>query len=177
MLTNLLNSTLAILQAFDKENVELLRKYNKESGQYTTGKTSAAFGSDEQIDDYSVNAKTFGPAHIGALEYGRKPSANGIQPGALNAIILEWVRNKGVLFQDNIKQSKYTQQERTANTITYFIHKKGTYMYRYGKTFNDFTNPISKAFDESRINKLREQLGLALMPTISSEVLNQFKKQ
>ena len=159
------------LSAFNTESVALLKQYHVEAGQRATGATEAAFSSDIVQNGNMISSKILGAAHIGALEYGRKPSSNGSTPGSLFDIIKKWIVGKGVFNYANDKELKGL-----AFIITRKIHKEGTYQFRNnGTTKNGFKNPVSKAFNEVRINKLREQLGFELISSTGSDVLEQFK--
>lgn len=120
----------------------------------------------------------FGAQHLGALEYGRKPSEKGSKPGKLFDIILQWVKARGILFDDGIKNSKYTNQERTAKTITYFIHKKGTALFyktdHYGHTKPSMV--IQNVLDQINMNSLLKDLTALQINEYSSEVIRELKK-
>ena len=169
MLNNIFNTALEVLKNFNTESVELLKKYHIEAGQKATGKTLEAFRSEQSIEGYSAISKVFGAEHVGALEYGRKPTASGGN-GVVYNQIYEWVKNKGVFdYKDE------AERKSLAYAITRKIHQLGTYQYRNQKTYNGFTNPISKAFQQGRLDELKKRLGSGLAPEITSEVLTQFK--
>ena len=97
----------------------------------TSGRTEASI--------HAVTGENFleiwGARSLGSLEYGRKPSAAGNKPGKLYDIILQWVKTKGIIYQDGIIKSKYSIQERTAKTITHFIHQRGNRLFATGTAF------------------------------------------
>lgn len=112
--------------------------------------------------------------HIAALQYGRGPTRNA-GDGTLFEKILEWVKAKGVIFQDGIRNSKYTIEERTAKTITYFIHKRGTYLHHRGETYHGEKNPILRVFNDERIEQLQSRFMVETSKRISSEVFTALK--
>jgi hypothetical protein len=150
---------------------ELLISTIQENRQVATGRTIASIRS-ESGDNY---VEVFGPRHIKALQEGRKPTENS-GPGDLYPKILEWVRAKGVIFQDGIQNSKYTIEERTAKTITYFIHKRGTYLFQRGQTFNGVSNPILRNFTPELVSSIRDQVVGDVRLNVSSEVFSILKE-
>lgn len=167
MLNDLTNHIAFILNRFDTESVELLRKYNKDSGQYTTGKTSDLFSSNEVIEESIVKGFVFGAGYIDSLN-------EGIKPGTAVPIttLVNWIENK------NKFSLSFKETNSFALNIRNKIFREGSYQYRMGgQTYGGMKNPISKAFEATRIAKLQKDLALGIMPVITSEVLTQFKKQ
>lgn len=136
-----------------------------ENRQNATGRTIAAL----RTDTGPNHVELFGPRHFGALQYGRKPTENSGN-GELYPRILEWVKAKGVLFDDGIQKSKYTQQERTAKTITYFIHKRGTYLYQNKRTFHGQSNPILRKFTPELMEEINRMVVGDVRMNVESEV-------
>ncbi len=126
-------------------------------------------------DEFSVTV--FGAKHLGALEYGRKPTEQD-QGGVLYPAILRWVQAKGITDDDGIKSSKYTQEERTAKRITYFIHKKGTALF-YKTDYYGHVKPsqlISGVLEQLNLNSLLKDLTALQMADYSSEVIRELKQ-
>jgi len=146
-----------------------------DNNQRATGRTIAAIRNELTRDGMRQGFAIYGPHHVGALEYGRKPTSQS-GDGSLYQKILEWVRVKaGVIRDDGVKQSKYTLDERIAKRITYFIHTSGTYLYRKGETYNGKKNPISRVFTDERIEAIAQEVGSDAARRVSSELLNEFK--
>lgn len=126
-------------------------------------------------DAFSVTV--YGAKHLGALEYGRKPSEQD-QGGKLYPAILRWVQAKGITDSDGIKSSKYTQEERTAKRITYFIHKKGTALF-YKTDYYGHVKPsqvISGVLEQLNLNSLLKDLTALQIADYSSEVIRELKQ-
>lgn len=136
-----------------------------ENRQNATGQTIAAL----RTEQGPAHVELFGPRHFGALQHGRRPTQNS-GSGELYPKILEWVRAKGVVFNDGIKNSKYTQAERTAKTITYFIHKRGTYLFQKQKTFSGQTNPILRKFTPELMQEIKKLIIGDVRMNVTSEV-------
>ena len=136
--------------------------------QVATGRTIAAIEPRHGENYLSVVALPEAH-HIGALQYGRKPTENA-GDGSLYEKILEWVRAKNVIFQDNIDRSKYTIQERTAKRITYFIHKRGTMLFWKGETYHGEKNPLLRVFTPQRIDKIKDEVSKSQAKFITSEI-------
>jgi hypothetical protein len=142
-----------------------------ENDQRATGITIAAIRNDVTSTGFTI----YGPPHVGALEYGRRPTSNS-GSGDLYFKILEWVQNKaGVVMPDGVQNSRYTLEERIAKRITYFIHKSGTYLYRRGETYNGQRDPLSRVFTPERIQAIADAVGTAFAQQISSEIFREMK--
>lgn len=159
-----------ILAKFGADSVERLRANHIAAGQKASGRTLAAFAYNVAVNGYDVAMQVTGPEYTGALESGRKPTKAG-GDGYLYTKIYWWVKEKGVFDFANDKERKSL-----AYAITQKIHKEGTYHYINGKTKNGATNPVSSAFDKAQIQKLLAEISFAIMPTITSEIINQYKK-
>ena len=153
---------------------EELRQAIIDNRQSATGRTIGAIESRHGENFLSVVALP-DAHHIWALQYGRGETKNA-GDGTLYDRILEWVKAKPVLFQDGIKKSKYTLEERTAKTITYFIHKQGTYLYRKGQTYSGVSNPILRVFSDERIKGIQERIFAETTKSITSEIFKELKK-
>jgi len=136
-----------------------------ENRQNATGRTIASL----RTETGESSVELFGPRHFGALQDGRIPTTYS-GSGELYPRILEWVKAKGVIFQDGIQRSKYTQVERTAKTITYFIHKRGTYLYWKGQTYHGVKNPILRKFTPELMQELSRMILGDVKKNVSSEV-------
>ena len=146
-----------------------------DNDQRATGRTIAAIRNELTSSGMSQGFSIYGPHHVGALEYGRRPTTQS-GDGSLYEKILEWVRAKsGVIRDDGVRASKYTLEERIAKRITYFIHTSGTYLYRKGETYNGRRDPISRVFTGERIEAIAQAVGSDAARRVSSELLNQFK--
>jgi len=87
-----------------------------DNNQRATGRTIAAIRNELTRDGMRQGFAIYGPHHVGALEYGRKPTSQS-GDGSLYGKILEWVRVKaGVIRPDGIQKSKYTLEERIAKS-------------------------------------------------------------
>ena len=82
---------------------------------------------------------------------------------------------KGIIFQDGIQNSQYTIEERTAKTITYFIHKRGTLLYQTGFTFDGVNNPLGDVFGGERIRQAINEVSSDAKATIRNEVFKTLK--
>lgn len=153
---------------------EELRQAIIDNRQTATGRTISAIESRHGETFLSVVALP-DAHHIWALQYGRGATKNS-GDGTLYDRILEWVKAKPVLFQDGIQKSKYTLQERTAKTITYFIHKRGTYLHQKGETYSGVRNPILRVFSDERIREIQERVFASAVKNISSEIFKELKK-
>ena len=156
-----------------KEKIQLLADMVKdviietmrENDQVATGETIRRLRTDIGESHFAI----IGPAHFGALQYGRQPTRNAGN-NELYPKILQWVNAKGIVFNDGIKNSKYTIQERTAKTITYFIHKRGTYLYQNNRTFNGKENPILRNINPELIANIRSEIVGDFSTNVRSEV-------
>lgn len=159
-----------ILAKFGADSVERLRANHIAAGQKASGRTLAAFAYNVAVNGYDVAMQVTGPEYTGALDKGRKPTTQS-GGGVLVDRIKQWITDKGVFGALNDKE-----QTSLAYAISTKIHKSGTYQYRTGRTFNGATNPVSSAFDKAQIQKLVAEISFAIMPTITSEIINQYKK-
>ena len=150
---------------------EELKQAIIDNRQDATGRTRSMIAS-ESGDEF---LEVIGPHWLYQLQHGRG-STQKAGDGSLYERILEWVRAKGVIFEDEIQNSKYTIEERTAKTITYFIHKQGTYHFKAGKTFSGETNPILQVFSPERIQAIAAQLGETRVFEITSEIFEDFQQ-
>ncbi len=137
-----------------------------ENRQNATGRTISAL----RTETSPSHVELFGPKHFGALQYGRRPTIVSSGSGELYPKILEWVRAKGVIFNDGIQNSRYTAEERTAKTITYFIHKRGTYLYQNNETFHGQRNPILRKFTPELMKLIQDKIMGDVSLNIKSEV-------
>ncbi len=161
-----------VLTEFDVESIELLKKFHIEAGQKASGRTLESFVYDVAINGFDVVSTISGPGYTGALNYGRGTTKAG-GSGVVLKNIKQWISDKGVF--GILDEKKKTS---LAYAITKTIHAKGTYQFRNsGTTQKGVTNPISKAFDTLRLERLKEQITFSILPIISSEVINEFKKQ
>jgi hypothetical protein len=168
-LENIKQSLSRVLWAFGDDSVDLLRELHERAGMRTTGSTLEAFGNEQKEDGSLLTQEIFGADHVGALEYGRKPSGDG--DGSLKEIIYRWAEQKGLFAQFE----KQYEKDGLAYIITRKIHNEGTLLFRTGKTFSGVSEVVSSAFTEARLKQLNERLGEAFMTEFSSEVLKSFK--
>lgn len=150
-----------------ERHAKLLKDTIINNKQSATGRTVAAIRSEPDEKGYTI----FAPGHIKALQYGRRPTSKSGN-GDLYFKILEWVKAKGVVFNDNVRNSKYTIEERTAKTITFFIHKQGTYLFKYGRTFDGVSNPILPVFSREAIMKIANEAIQEGFVSFSSELFD-----
>lgn len=141
-----------------------------ENRQVATGRTLSLISSDSGVDFLEV----LGPPWVYQLQHGRGPTKQA-GDGSMYDNILEWVWAKGVIFQDGIQESMYTIEERTAKTITYLIHKQGTYHFRAGATFSGETNPILRVFSPERIQVIMDKVGENVQGVMTSELFEGFQ--
>ncbi|TVR40867.1 MAG: hypothetical protein EA392_02950 [Cryomorphaceae bacterium] len=142
--------------------------------QNATGRTISAIEA-RHGDNFASVVALPDAHHIWALQYGRGPTQNA-GDGTLYDRILEWVNAKGVIFQDAIRQSKYTIQERTAKTITYFIHKRGTYLHHKGETYHGERNPILRVFTQQKIDEIKQEIVNDRVAMVRSEIFKELNK-
>ena len=160
-----------ILKAEAEQLSEELKQAIIDNRQDATGRTRSMIAS-ESGDEF---LEVLGPHWLLQLQQGRGPTQNS-GDGSVYERILEWVRAKGVIFQDGIQNSMYTIEERTAKTITFLIHRQGTYHFRMGKTFSGETNPILQVFSPERIQAIAAQLGETRVFEITSEIFEGFQQ-
>jgi len=156
MLIALKKTAKLLLEAFGSDSVQQLRDFHIQAGQKASGRTFEAFGS-VVSDDLLLQVE--GAEHVGALEYGRK--AGGMTP---IEVIKQWIKEKGLASAIEKENVSF------AWAIAKTHQTRGSYLYRTGKTYSGFERPLSKAFDEARISKLEDDLGVSVAEIISSEV-------
>jgi hypothetical protein len=166
-----MNVMAEILREESENLAEELKQALIDNRQDATGRTRSQI----QPNSGDTFCEVLGPHHVGALEYGRGPTQQS-GDGSLYNRILEWVMAKGVIFQDGIINSRYSIEERTAKTITYFIHKEGTYHYKKGETFSGVRDPISTVFSDERIMQIVSKVNGAMIKAVTSEILKGFNQ-
>jgi len=124
-----------------------------------------------------LKGTVYAPFHIGASEYGRKPTQQAGEP--LYPKILNWVRNKPgfQLLPDGVKNSKYSLEERIAKRITWSIHRQGTYLFRNGadgkyrteeKVLSRHIPEIMQMLSENISKELTEQLRSQIIKSLQN---------
>jgi hypothetical protein len=140
--------------------------------QNASGRTIASLRVEENDD----GARLMGRSPFGTLETGRKP---GKVPGNFNAIILQWMKDKGIkgapipyLRQPSQQwQPKYTPQQRgdfsLAGAIAHKIKTEGTKLYRDNGDNSVYSNEIP-----ATIESIRKQLAGIYKQEIQNIKLN-----
>jgi hypothetical protein len=157
-----------VLAAFGDESVRLLREYHEQAGQRTTGGTIDQFATTQEEQEESIKQVVVGADHIEHLERGRGP---GGFPPLQN--IRQWAEAKGLF----AGLEKEYQKKGLVYIIGRKIAQEGSIQHRTGATFSGFESPIGKAFDEARIEQLKQQLGESFSLFMNSTFLKQWQQQ
>lgn len=157
----------AILTKFGQDSVEELKRRHIEAGQKATGNAINSFVYDVIVQGYDVAMKIKGAVYSDNLD-------NGTPAGHMPSIekIKKWIDAKGVfgVLDDRKKTS-------LAYAIGNKIKQSGTYHYRTGRTYKGATQPISSVFEKVKMEKLISEITFAIIPVVSSEIINQYKKK
>ena len=113
------------------------------AGQKASGRTAASM----RVEVGDNEGVLFGRKAFDVLETGRKA---GKTPSGFHAIILQWMRDKGVkgtpIAYKTDRSHKYSEQERGDRTLAYFISRKirneGTRLFRDGGRADIYSNAI-----------------------------------
>jgi hypothetical protein len=101
-----------------------------------------------------------GNSYIYFLQYGRKKTEKGSEPGKLRPIIRQWIDEKGIVPRDGISKDSL------AYLITRKIHEEGTSIWQQGGT-----DLVSGIFNEQLVNELNDSFGMLISAEVSSEIL------
>ena len=155
------------IEKWQQGRIERLTELHDQAGQRASGETISSLKQSAEADGISIKGKITAAEHFGVLEYGRK---EGGFPPLEN--IKKWIFDKGLAGQFD--------KEYKLNGFAYIIGRKmaaeGSLLYRTGKTFNGFENPISKAFDEEAIRQVKNLTEDFIVSVIKSDILKEFKK-
>ena len=158
------------IEKWQQGRIERLTELHDEAGQRASGETISSLNQSVESDAGSIKGKITAAEHFGVLEYGRK---EGLQPPfEPENKIVKWIYDKGLAGQFD--------KEYKLKSFAFAIAKKhaeeGSLLYRTGKTFNGFENPVSKAFDEESIRQVKNLTEDFIVSVIKSDILKEFKK-
>lgn len=158
-----------ILTEFGQQSVDWLREKHLEAGQKASGNTYDSFKFEVKQDDEAFTLNITGADTVQWLESGR---GRGGIPRNWTEIMTKWISDKGISGQFKSEQEK--------KSFIYLVGRKisqeGNLQYRTGKTFSGQSNPISSAFHEQELEKLKVRLLSALTKTIKSDIIVEYKK-
>jgi len=160
-----------ILNKFGQDSVSELKRQHVDAGQKATGNALRSFAYDVVVEGYDVALKIKGASYSEQLDKGRGPTQNS-GSGQLVEAIKAWIDAKGVF--GVLEEKKKTS---LAWAISKTIHEKGTYQYRTGHTYNGATNPISSVFEKVRMEQLINEITFAVIPVVTSDIINQYKQK
>lgn len=134
-------------------------------GRKASGRTAASM----RIEKTENGAMLIGRQYFQSLEIGR-PAGN--VPRGFNAIIRQWMIDKGVSFRivpyKTQRLHKYSEQERSLNiaasAIAHSIMTTGTSLYKKGGEANIYTPVISE-----ELELLKEKLAVNMRQYIENE--------
>lgn len=158
---------------FGDSIVSEIRSNLSSKGMTTTGRTASAI----RYEASAHRLKIYAPAHLVALESGRKPSAGGGR-GELLGIIKQWIKDKGIKPTPD-KDGKVITDDALAFLITRKIHREGTDLYKKYKGAAKGSGVISEVLNDRLTSDVRASLKLQYKNKIVAEVssvLNKLKK-
>ena len=157
------------IDKWQKDRIADLKRLHDEAGQRASGQTIESLESSITISGDNAKAKITADEHFGALQYGR--SEGKMTP---IEVLIDWINDKGLASQfDNERQI-----ESFAWAIAKTHAKDGSFLFREGKTYNGFTDPVLKAFNKEAMKELEEILQGFVLNEMSTEVFRelQFEK-
>ena len=154
------------IDKWQKDRISDLKRLHDEAGQRASGKTIDSLDSSISVSCENLNAKITADEHFGVLQYGR--SAGKMTP---IEVLIDWIDNKGLGADFNTEQEK----ESFAWAIAKTHEKEGSMLFREGKTYNDFTDPVLKAFNEQAMKELNEILNDVIVNELSTEVFRELQ--
>lgn len=141
---------------------EIIKRHNA-AGQRTTG---ASTSSENLFYKLTENGfEIWAPLHFKQLEQGRAPLEKPVESSNLWQILQKWHENKGL--------GELTDNE--AKSLAWYINKKGTYLFREGKTYNGTVNPVTGFLTPEFINEVSKMIMESEIININSKILEGFK--
>lgn len=156
---------------------ERIKANHKSAGQVASGKTLRSI----HVEATQKNGTLYGRAYFGVLETGRRA---GRVPLGFTAIILQWMKDKGVkgkpmpykrkpsaLWKPKFNSAQERGDYTLASAIAHRIARSGTKLYRNGGRSDIFSNEIPTTVDN-----IMQRLSLIFERDITSETLNYIKR-
>lgn len=157
-------SLIQILTGYGQSVVNDIRGNLSSSGSNATGKTSTSVQYSVSEDGTKTTLFVYGRPFIFTVETGRGPRKS-TRSYNLASNILEWLETTG-----KVSGLSQIQKESKAKSLTWFINKFGTKLYRQGGRKDIISNVVTPTLFDKITDDVMDQLAKAYMDEVQTSV-------